>query len=241
MTATGFLRRVDDTLGTSLDRAIALLWWAGRDDPTIGLSSNEICDHIHAIGHPTQNASRLNSALARDSRTSKGTSGAWRLRPKVRQAFDSEYSFARTPPPPPESDSVLPRDMFVNARRGYISRVVDQINKSYDAQLFDCTAVMCRRLGETLIIEVYEHLGRQGEIKDGQGHYLMLNGLITFLTNDASLTLGRSANAGLDEFKRLGDLSAHNRRYNAHRDDIDRARNSIRVAIQELLNLAGLS
>jgi hypothetical protein len=43
--------------------------------------------------------------------------------------------------------------------------VVEQINKSYDIELWDCCAVMCRRLLETLIIEVYEKLGRANEIK----------------------------------------------------------------------------
>ena len=37
-----------------------------------------------------------------------------------------------------------------------MEKVLSQINGSYDCALFDCTAVMCRRLLETLIIEAYE-------------------------------------------------------------------------------------
>jgi hypothetical protein len=43
--------------------------------------------------------------------------------------------------------------------------------ESYDATLWDCTAVMCRRLLETSIIEVYEKLGRAPEFKGRDGNF----------------------------------------------------------------------
>ncbi len=68
----------------------------------------------------------------------------------------------------------------------------------------------------------------------------MLNGLMTFLERDTSINLGRNAAKGLRDFKQLGDLSAHNRRFNACRNDIDRVRDGLRVASEELLHLSGL-
>jgi len=44
----------------------------------------------------------------------------------------------------------------------------------------------------------------------------------------------------LNAFKKLGDLSAHNRRFNADSDDIDRVRGKLRVAAEELLDIANL-
>jgi hypothetical protein len=99
---------------------------------------------------------------------------------------------------------------------------------------------MCRRLLETLIIETYESLGRSLEIKGSDGQFMMLNGLITFLEREKSFNLGRSAMKGLKDFKQLGDLSAHNRRFNALRNDIDRVRDGLRIASEELLHLSGL-
>jgi len=61
------------------------------------------------------------------------------------------------------SDSVLPRELF-DGTRGYIEKVVSQINGSYDHGWYDCCAVMCRRLAETLIIEGYEEQGRSDEM-----------------------------------------------------------------------------
>ena len=138
------------------------------------------------------------------------------------------------------SDSVLPRELFTGAR-GYIEKVVAQINGSYDHSFYDCCAVMCRRLGETLIIEVYEALGRAKEIKGTDNNFLMLNGLLGVLNNDAMIHLGRNAKRGLEGLKELGDKSAHNRRFNARQSDIDSNRPDLRTAVEELLHLAKLA
>lgn len=240
MTGPAFLRRLEE--GRSLkgiDRAIALLWWVGREDPALGMTAKDICVVVETAGHPKQNASRLDEQLAEDRRTSKAGKGAWRLRPQTRRELDVEYAFALEPALPGPSDSVLPRQLFTNTR-GYIERVIEQINRSYDAECWDCSAVMCRRLLETLIIEVYEHRGQAAEIKGSDGHFLMFNGLISHIQADSSINLGRDASQGLRDHKALGDRSAHNRRFNAERNDIDRVRSGLRVAAEELLHLAGL-
>jgi hypothetical protein len=94
---------------------------------------------------------------------------------------------------------------------------------------------------ETLIIEVYEHCGRAGAIQGSDGHFLMLNGLVNVFENDKAFNIGRNGLKGLRDFKTLGDLSAHNRRFNAHKEDIDRVRDGLRVAVQELAHLAALA
>jgi hypothetical protein len=218
---------------------VALLWWVSQEDPTKGMSPAAICTELVLAGHPKQNVSRLASRLKADRRTSKAGIDEWRLHPKTRRELDSEYAFALTAAPTLPSDSVLPMDLFAGTR-GYIERVVEQINKAYDAELWDCSAVMCRRLLETLIIESYEKAGRAHEIKGSDGHFMMLNWLITFLEGDATVHIGRGAGKGLKDFKQLGDLSAHNRRFNARRNDVDRVRDGLRIATEELLHLAGL-
>jgi hypothetical protein len=138
-----------------------------------------------------------------------------------------------------ESDSVIPRELFAGTR-GYIEKVVTQINSSYDHELYDCCAVMCRRLCETLIIEVYEAKGRAESIKGKDGNFQMLNGLLSVVGVDAGINLGRNAKRGLESLKDLGDKSAHNRRFNARRTDIDGIRADFRVAAEELLHVAML-
>ncbi len=224
---------------SSIDRALALLWFAGRDDPTLGLTAREIATAVEEAGHPAQNVPRLNTQLEADRRTSRAGRAGWRLHPRARRELDAKYGFARGAVRLAASDSVLPRELF-SGTRGYIERVVEQINKSYDAELWDCCTVMCRRLLETLIIEVFETLGRAADIKGADGHFKQLNDLINTITADTSINLGRNAEKGLKDFKELGDLSAHNRRFNARQPDIDRVRTGLRVAAEELLYLAGL-
>lgn len=233
-----FLKIIDQEHRPTIDRAVALLWWAGRADPRLGMTAKDVAGVLEAGGHPKQNVSRLERQMAEDRRTSKAGHDAWRLHPATRRECDRDYAFALLPTPKQLSDSVLPRELFAISR-GYIERVVEQINASYDAKLWDCCAVMCRRLLETLIIEVYEKLGRTSDIKGRDGHFLMYNGLIAFIESDLNVHLGRNAIKGLKDHKALGDQSAHNRRFLAHQDDIDRARDGLRVAAQELLHLSG--
>jgi hypothetical protein len=157
----------------------------------------------------------------------------------VRARAQEKLGEPGTPGAPKDTGSVIP--LGLATARGYLEKVVLQLNASYDAQLYDCCAVMCRRLLETLIIEVYEHCGRAPEIKGSDGNFLMLSGLAGYFENDKAFNVGRNGMKGLRDFKSLGDLSAHNRRFNARKEDIDRVRDGLRVIVEELLHLAKLS
>ena len=137
------------------------------------------------------------------------------------------------------NDLVLPMSIFLNTR-GYIERVVNQINGSYEKGWFDCCAVMIRRLLETLIIECYEKFKIESKIKDKNGDFFFLGDLITIMLKETAWNLSRNSKQALPKLKMIGDLSAHSRRYNAHREDIDKILDELRIASQELLYLAGL-
>ena len=203
-----FLERVDSIASTNLERALFLLWFAGVEDASKGMTPKELATHLENAGHARQNVSRLAAQLREDNRTAKDGNSGWRLRPAARRELDDVLNPAVRRIVVRESSSVLPMELFSDTR-GYIVRVVDQINKSFDAGLYDCCAVMCRRLIETLIIELYEHLKRGAEIKGADGHYLMLAPLMAFLLKDGSISLSRNGSKGLSDFKNLGDLSAH--------------------------------
>jgi hypothetical protein len=124
MTIDDFFRRIDSDQRTALERAYALLWWTGMEDPTRGMNAREICDVFERNGHPSQNASRLHAGLANSKATAKVGRDAWRLHPRSRKQLDQELSGiagARVVAPP--TDSVLPREMF-HQSRGYLEKVV---------------------------------------------------------------------------------------------------------------------
>ncbi|MEO6078120.1 MAG: hypothetical protein ABIP54_05000 [Candidatus Andersenbacteria bacterium] len=241
-TAITFLRSIDNQSLKTIDRAHAILWWIGRTDSLASMSALEICKTIEEAGHPRQNASRIAKMLSSDRKNTVRVPGknTWRLHPHSRGPLNDIYSSVlSTPKPLPLTDSVLPRSLFSNTR-SYIEKIVFQINSSYDYGLFDCTAVMCRRILETLLIETYEAAGRVSDVQDNNGNFKMFADLLNIFEQDKTFTMSRNGRKGLQDFKRLGDLSAHNRRYNARKEDIDRVRDGIRIASEELLHISGL-
>lgn len=129
---------------------------------------------------------------------------------------------------------------LVQNTRGYIVKIAHQANGCYASGWYDGCAVMIRRLVETLIIEVYEHHKIEAKIKDDRGNYFFLRDLVDALLAETSWTLGRNVRSVLPKLKEIGDKAAHNRRWNAHRQDLDKVIPHLRDAAQELIALAKL-
>lgn len=140
----------------------------------------------------------------------------------------------------PANEFILPHAM-VRGTRGYIEKVVYQINGCYEKGWFDGCAVMMRRLIETLIIECFEKQGTPDRIKNPTtGDFLHLGDLIDKTIQETKWNLDRSTKQALPRLKTIGDQSAHSRRYTAHREDIDKLSQDFRVVCQELLYISGL-
>lgn len=140
---------------------------------------------------------------------------------------------------PIDKHIVLSASIFKNTR-GYLEKTVYQINTSYENTCYDACSVMIRRLIEILIIETYEHEGIEKKIKNSDGDFLSLDELINRCLLESSWNLSRNTKRGLKNLKVLGDLSAHSRRYNTNRIDIDKITQDLRVIAEELLYLSGL-
>lgn len=160
------------------------------------------------------------------------------------KSFKDEVESLMLPPSEiqPSSDQpILVISLFKRCNRSYILKVVHQINRTYEDTCYDACSVMIRRLVETLIIEVYESRGIADKIKEPNGKdFKTLKFLIEDISKESTLNITRNCRNGLDAMKAVGDLSAHSRKYNAHREDIDGIRSNLRVAVQELLSLAGM-
>lgn len=237
-----FLQAVAADGNGPVERAIALLWIRSSTEPAVQLSASKIARTLERAGIGKHNSSRLEQRLRRDARTVV-RSGEFSLKLDKRSEVEEAFGKYAGPRPAPETDSVLDHELFANARP-YTRKVVYQINASYDHALFDCCAVMCRRMLETLVIEAYENLSMEQNLKtSANGHYLMFGSMIKQVEKDKQmLSMGRGAfNAlkGLKGTKTIGDASAHSRYYNALQSDIDDVKRELRVAAEALLHLAG--
>jgi len=137
------------------------------------------------------------------------------------------------------SQQVIPSSV-VRKTRPYIEKIVNQINGTYDRGWYDASAVMIRRLIETLIIETFEFHNISANIKNSAGDFLYLRDLIGLMLNETVWNLSRNCKKALPKLKDIGDKSAHSRRFLAHRGDIDPLRDDIRLVVQELVFLANL-
>lgn len=237
MKPTEFIRKISDTKISTIDRAVAVLWFHSLYNGNKGLTVKEVSKYIEQAGCAKQNVTNIKDFFRRDRRVIKGVDDTFLLRPEASTKLNEKYLPLIKVKPLIKCDAVIPTDLFENAK-GYIKKVVLQINASYFYSLFDCCAVMCRRLLETLIIETYEILNRADEIKNHDGHYMMFSGLSDYIEKDNKINLGRNTKKGLKNFKKLGDLSAHNRRFNARKTDIDQIKSDLRISCEELLHLA---
>lgn len=140
---------------------------------------------------------------------------------------------------PIDKHIILPQSLF-NSTRGYLEKIVYQINTSYENTCYDACSVMIRRLIEILIIETYEHNHIAHKIKNPEGDFFFLDDLINCCLSEPMWNLSRNTKRGLKNLKTLGDLSAHSRRYNTNRNDLDKVTQDLRVIAEEFLYLSGL-
>lgn len=133
--------------------------------------------------------------------------------------------------------TLLPIDIFDNTR-GYLKKNALQVNICYKYAAYDACFVLLRKITEILIIELYEKEEIEDKILDEDGHYFMLKKLIKAYQNEPKFKKlkTRSINESLPKIKKNGDRSAHSRRYNARKNDIDLIRDDFRIVFEEFIN-----
>lgn len=222
----------------STKTGLSILWWHDQKQTGIEMTGGELARIIrqHGLGNP--NSTILENNIRSTRLVLKGNNG-FRLKAKAKEKIQ-QWLGDMVKGEPPEINherGYLPEAVWKNTR-GYIEKVCYQLNGCYIYHFWDAAAVMIRRLAETLIIEAYEHLGRQSEIQGNDRNYLQLGELINATINEGGLSLGREAKKALGLMKKQGDRSAHNRRYNAVKHDLDKLHDGVRVVVDELINIA---
>ena len=154
----------------------------------------------------------------------------------VTELIKSEIGIAKAPDP--NNSDFIPLSIFLNTR-GYIEKIGEQMISSYDVGIYDGCSVLMRKLLELLIIEIYEQHQVDSKIKDSSGHFYHLGDLITLVTNEPSWNLSRNCKQAMKSIKKIGDLSAHNRRFIARKLDMDKIKEDVRIVFEELIHLNG--
>jgi len=134
--------------------------------------------------------------------------------------------------------SILPDTLFENLPAN-VQSLCKQINASYENNLFDCTAVIMRRLLEILLVLSYQKVGIEADIMNGNYH-VTLDKMIKNAEQNSTLALSANTKKDMVLFKDLGNYSAHKIWYNSTQGDIKPHILKYRAIIEELMYKSGL-
>ena len=227
---------------SELERVALLAYYYAENKNEQEFKLPDLCNVLVALGFASPNLSRLRKKIRESRDFIKGSQkdthrlsvqALNRLRQILPQINESEEIRS--------DDSLLPEILFEESRRGYLIKLAKQINASYANNLFDACSLMMRRLLEILLIHVFQKLGKEAEIKDEEGNYQNLKTLINKAKSSKDASLSPQTRRTIDDFRELGNLSAHLITYSCRRDDIRPMRMDFRAIIEELLYKAGLT
>jgi len=239
VTRTEFAQQIAEIELSHTERALAFLWYYRQTQEYEERAASELANDLHDEGFPKPNVSRLHESLIRSRFTIKGRrKKTFQIDVRKLQELNEKYGDYLKVTKVKVTDAVIPNE-WVRNTRPYLEMLVYQINGSYDAGFYDCCAVLCRRLMESLLIETYISQKRHHEIQNN-GMFFPLEKIINYVRLDNRLVLSRNTPKTMNEVKLLGDTAAHDRTYITHQTDIDDIKLKLRRVVQEFLSLANV-
>ena len=199
---------------------------------------DEIIQTLKNIGHPISNLSRLKTYLTKSKDFRKIKEGEYIIIPAVKQKLFFEYGEWLNNEDIIISDNEILDEALFHGKRGFLDKLIKQINHCYRNHCFDACAVCMRRVFEITLILAYEKKGIQDEIKEN-GDYVMLEKIVSNAVNNKVLHVSKSRKE-YDEIRELGNYAAHKIFYNTRKKDIDDIKQAYRVCLEELYYIAGL-
>ena len=224
-----------------IEKVRLLAYYFLRTNKINQFNTTDVAEWFEALGLAAPNRTRLKNNLRKSSAFVRGTfAGTFRLNAKELPNLDTtlkglvEKSEEIISP-----DEVLPDALFLGTR-GFIEQLARQINACFVHNLFDGCAVLMRRLIEVLLILAFQANGIESKIQKSDGQYKDLIAIIGEAITNKKLDLSKTTRACLDDFRTLGNFSAHQIFYNARRKDIERVLLPFRAAVEELLYKSAL-
>lgn len=192
----------------------------------------------------TAKYSNISQYLSNGAKKVKGKSpkfiyqnGAYHLERVMKAEIDVLINAPKVIAP---SNNYFPLELFDNTR-GYLTTISLQAAACYDQGLYDACSVMTRKLLEVLIIESFERHNISAKIKNSSDNFFYLSDLIEIFKSETTWNIGRNAKSALPNLKKMGDLSAHNRRYIARKNDLDKLKDDLRIVLEELIHIIDYS
>lgn len=239
MTLDQFSRAANIAGLREADRVCYLAFFYFKTKGITEFSVAEAARWLVDAGGASPNLSRLNGNLRPSRNTIRAPKG-WRLRQEFVTSLDAQFpQLSERSQEIIDDGTILPEALY-GKTRGYIESLAKQINASYEHNIFDGCAVLMCRLEEVLLVLSYEKLGIEASVKDGNGNYLLLEGIVRNAVSNTTLSLSRNSKASVETFRELGNYSAHKITYTCKREYIKQEIGEYRALVDELLHKSGL-
>lgn len=224
-----------------IDRVERLAFFFAENKDQSEFTVSEMINLLVALGYAKPNATRLKKKIQKSRSFVRGTTkDTFRIAVTRKAVLTTDFPDISETEEILSDDTLLPEVLFKETRRGYLVRVAQQINASYENNLFDACSLMMRRLLEILLVHTFDHCGIGTEALDPDGGFINLKSLINKAKSRPEIGLSPSVRKSIDDFRELGNLSAHKIQYNCRRDDIRPLRMEYRAIIEELIYKAGI-
>lgn len=239
-----FIDKTDLQNRNECERVKLLCYYYSKEKEEMQFTMARITSIMVDAGFSAPNSSRLRDKLVKGKDKGfllvRGTTNTIEFIPIVYQRLEMELAGLWEDYISIDSNSELLDEIKFCGKRNFLDQLIYQINYTYANNCYDATAVLMRRLFEVMLILTYQHLGIDDEIKDSSGKsYLMLDSIIKKAKDNKVIKLSR-IKLEFDNFRMVGNFSAHNITYTAGKKDIDDIKINYRVMLEELYNKAGL-
>jgi hypothetical protein len=226
---------------TETELAVAFLWFAThQEDNAHEVSAKILADLI--VSHRLRssvNASRLSVNLGKHPDVVRGKSqGSFRIKASSDEKLSNKYKSHARIEPIKIRDDLIPNSINFGEKKIF-DCLRREANGAYDQGLYNASAVMCRRLMETLLIEAFDAQGKIADILDGK-EIKQLSDILGTVKSGNSLRISRSSRPILERVKQVGDTAAHGRYYLSTKKDLDELNPTFRHLLTELAALAKL-
>lgn len=235
-----FSEKYDLISKTEVEKVAYLAYYQLETNGKIEFLISDVIKWFRELNYSNLNSSRLNKKLKASTSFVRGEQpNSYKLHAKQLKKYKFELQELKSISVEVISDSSILPDTLLEGKRVYIQKFGKQINAAYSHNIFDACAVLMRRMVEICLIHTYENLGIESQIKSGADSYKDLKYIIKDALTDSKVKLTKESKACLDEFRELGNLSAHQLYYNCKIEEINKVKLKFRLLIEELFNKAG--
>ncbi len=123
-----------------------------------------------------------------------------------------------------------------HTNKKYITRIVKEINNTFNNNAFNATGVLIRRLLHICLVLTFEHLNLQSTILDPtSGNYVNLDKIINEAFKSSILTQN-SFKKKIEKIQMIGNFAAHKIYYLVSKSDLIDIQFDLRTVLEELFH-----